>query len=143
MANVKKHFLEKYRDEQIEWLGGDLDSGITLDSYPRSLRQVILNLLINGADACRQAGKPVAVGVSADKSKDNSVEIRVIDHGPGLSKKEQKRIFDPFFSTKISGSGLGLYVCRKIIAEMGGTIIIDSVKDKKTEFVITIPQNNG
>lgn len=143
MTNVKKHFLEKYRDVQVKWLGDDLDPGITLDSYPRSLRQVILNLLINGADACRQAGKPVEVGVTVNKSKDKSITIRVIDHGPGISKKEQKRIFDPFFSTKLSGSGLGLYVSRKIIAEMGGDIVIDSVKDIKTEFVIKIPQNNG
>jgi len=139
VTSIKKHFHERYPDVPVDWIGGDLPDNLTFTGYRRSLRQVILNLLINGADACLAASKPVAVRVAAE-DKGNLMEIRVVDRGPGITKKELKRIFVPFYTTKHSGSGLGLYLCKKIVVEMGGDIIIKSVLGHKTEVIITLPK---
>ncbi len=139
VTSIKKHFHERYPDAPVDWIDGDLPGNLTFTGYHRSLRQVILNLLINGADACQAASKPVAVGVAVE-DKSNLVEIRVVDRGPGITKKELKRIFTPFYTTKHSGSGLGLYLCKKIIVEMGGDIIIKSALGHKTEVIITLPK---
>ncbi|MFQ5453961.1 MAG: PAS domain-containing sensor histidine kinase [Candidatus Zixiibacteriota bacterium] len=139
ITNIKKHFQSKYPEHQINWLENNYKSAVIIDSYPRSLRQVILNLLINGADACLAVSKPIAIGVAIE---DNSAEvvISITDCGPGLSKKEIKKIFTPFYTTKQSGSGLGLYLCKKIIEDMKGVIDIKSQKGKGTKLIIKLPR---
>ncbi len=142
LSNIKKHFHDNYPDAQIKWIGNEVPERLFFEGYQRSLRQVLMNLLMNGAEACLAASRPVTVGISA-ADKGDRVTIRVIDHGPGLNKKEQKRAFTPFYSTKQSGSGLGLYLSRKIVVEMGGQLIIESVPDQKTEVIITLPKTPG
>ncbi|UCG61192.1 MAG: sensor histidine kinase [Candidatus Zixiibacteriota bacterium] len=137
--NIRKHFQGKYPDQEVTWLKDGVPSDMVIETYPRSLRQVILNLLINGADACLEASKPVILGISA-AARGNRVLIRVIDHGPGLSKRELKKIFAPFYTTKQSGSGLGLFLTKKIVEEMGGEIDIESRKNEKTELIINLPR---
>ena len=137
--NVKKHFQSKYPEHEIVWLEGKIPSDLTLETYPRSLRQVMLNLLINGADACLSASKPIKLSVTAH-NKTGGVTIRVIDHGPGISRKELKKIFTPFYTTKQTGSGLGLYLTKKIIEEMGGVLDIESRLGEKTELIINLPK---
>jgi len=138
--NIKKHFQSKYPEHDINWLQFDIKPDINLQTYARSLRQVILNLLINGADACLAASKPIRLGINA-QDKGDRVAIHVIDHGPGITKKELKRIFTPFYTTKQTGSGLGLFLTKKIIEEMGGLIDIESRKNEKTELIIDLPKS--
>ena len=139
VTNIKRHFQSKYPDKQIEWLDSDTAPNLTIRSYPRSLRQVVLNLLINGADACIGAGKPVRVGVTLNESG-TAVCITVTDHGPGIGRRERKRIFTPFYTTKQTGSGLGLYLSKKIIADMGGALDIESELGRYTRFIISLPK---
>ncbi|MBD3257900.1 hypothetical protein GF377_05665 [candidate division GN15 bacterium] len=106
VTNLRKHLTDKFRDEQIEWIGDQSDD-CTFDGYPRSLRQVLLNLLINGVESCREAGKPIVVGLESHVL-DSEIELRVIDRGRGLGRKELKKIFTPFYTTRQAGSGLGL-----------------------------------
>ncbi len=139
VGNIKKHFQSKYPDRDIGWLDGVVPPDLVIETYPRSLRQVILNLLINGADACVAAAKPIKLGINAAE-KANRVIIRVVDHGPGIGKRELRKIFTPFYTTKQSGSGLGLFLTKKIVEEMGGHIDIESRKDEKTELIINLPK---
>jgi signal transduction histidine kinase len=139
VSNIRKHLHEKYPDTEINWIDDETPEDLIFEGYRRSLRQVLLNLLINGAEACLAASKPITIGISAADRGDH-VTIRVIDHGPGLSKKERKRIFTPFYTTKQSGSGLGLYLSKKIVVEMGGELIIESVSGQKTEVIINLPK---
>ncbi|UCE24299.1 MAG: HAMP domain-containing histidine kinase [Candidatus Zixiibacteriota bacterium] len=139
VENVKKHFQSKYPEHEIAWTEGKIPSDLTLETYPRSLRQVMLNLLINGADACLSASKPIKLSVTAENNT-GGVTIRVIDHGPGISKKELKKIFTPFYTTKQTGSGLGLYLTKKIIEEMGGVLDIESRSGERTELIINLPK---
>ncbi|MEW6411862.1 MAG: HAMP domain-containing sensor histidine kinase [Candidatus Zixiibacteriota bacterium] len=139
VENIKKHFQSKYPDNEIRWLDYTIDPGLTIQSYSRSLRQIILNLLINGADACLSASKSIEIGVSAEQ-RNSRIIIKVVDHGPGISKKELKKIFTPFYTTKQTGSGLGLYLTKKIVEEMKGVVDIASRKGEKTELIINLPK---
>ena len=139
-VGAKKHLLQRYDDVAIEWLGPPEFSPLTLQGYPRSLRQVLLNLLINGVEACQAAGKPVAVGLEV---RDDGPWVRLIvtDRGGGFNRKDLKRVFEPFYSTKQTGSGLGLYLSREIVTQMGGQLDIKSEPDRVTEVIISLPKN--
>ena len=65
------------------------------------------------------------------------VEIEVADNGPGIPADRLEQIFDPFFTTKEQGSGLGLYIAHRIVAEHGGTIVVTARPDGGTIFRIT------
>ncbi len=100
------------------------------------LRQCLLNLVRNAADAV--TGRPngrvdVRVGISA-----GGVEIVVSDNGPGVPVADQNRVFDPFFSTKQGGSGLGLALTQQIVHDHGGTLEVKPETGGAT-FVITLP----
>ena len=73
--------------------------------------------------------------------KNNMLEISIRDNGIGIENKIINKIFDPFFTTKTTGeaSGVGLYLSREIIQNNGGDIIVKSVKDEYSEFIITLP----
>ncbi len=137
--SVQKHLFEKYTGEEIVWLGGIEMPSLTTDGYPRSLRQVILNLLINGVESCREAGKPLEIGIDLTENE-KSIALTVVDHGGGIESKDLKKVFTPFYTTRQSGSGLGLYLSRKIVVEMGGSMRIKSEPDLKTEVIISLPK---
>jgi signal transduction histidine kinase len=139
VANIKKHLVDKYRSEQIDWLTTPASPDVIIVTYPRSLRQVVMNLLINGVDACREANRPLMIGLTVE-DKGDQVALTVTDRGPGITRKQLKTVFDPFYTTKQSGSGLGLYIAKKIVAEMGGDLVIESTLGEKTVVTITLPK---
>ncbi len=138
-VSVQKHLFEKYAGEEIIWLGGVETPSISIEGYPRSLRQVILNLLINGVESCREAGKPIEVGLNLIDSE-KSITLIALDHGGGIESKELKKVFTPFYTTRQSGSGLGLYLSRKIVMQMNGRMNIKSEPDLMTEVIISLPK---
>ncbi len=138
IGSLRKHLHQKYPSEEIGWIDNDIPSGLAFTGYRRSLRQVLLNLLINGADACRESGKPIEIGVAV-RSRGDQVELVVIDHGPGFPAAVRRRLFEPFFTTRQNGTGLGLYLSKKIVEEMGGEMLIESEAGKPTEVVLRIP----
>lgn len=147
ITSIKKHLNEKYSKESkeskegdlaIDWQGEPPAGDITMIGYPRSLRQVLLNLLINGVESCQQAGKSVKVGLGVEVTP-GSVELRVTDSGAGLTRRQQKHIFSPFYTTKKSGSGLGLYLSREIVAQMGGLMELESKPEIGTTINIKLP----
>ena len=141
-ANIRRHFQDQYPQETITWLDPrdniDATKPINVACHPRSLRQVILNLLINGADACRSASRPIQIGLNAIDNGDGTVAVIVTDNGDGMNKKELARAFDPFYTTRQTGSGLGLYLSRKIVAQIGGRMDIKSRPGHGAEVVIRL-----
>lgn len=138
LASVKKQLMDRQGVENVTWLGDESVPSLSFEGHPGSLRQVLTNLLFNGAESCQAAGRPVEVGISVEI--DNPwLRLRVIDHGPGLTRKELKKVFMPFYTTKQTGSGLGLYLSRKIVMEMGGTLDIRSEPGVKTEIAVKLP----
>jgi signal transduction histidine kinase len=119
----------------------DLDESPCIVSMdPTRLRQVLLNLLNNAIDALPEGGM-IDVGVRGARSQ---VEITVADDGPGIAPEDWERVFVPFFSTKASGTGLGLALARKFIEEAGGTIrCSESPLSRGTCFKVTLPASAG
>ncbi len=103
------------------------------------LQQVLLNLARNAFEAVQEqpAGQR-QVKISAEHS-DGEVEIRVCDNGPGISPQIADRLFDPFASTKGSGTGLGLAMSRTIVKSHGGTIGTRKVKPRGATFYVRLP----
>ena len=101
------------------------------------MEQVFVNLLINAVQAVPNDG---TVQVKSSLSEQEScVSIEVTDNGPGISRKEQSKIFEPFFSTKPNGTGLGLSVSYGIVRNHQGNISVQSRPGKGTRFIVKIP----
>ncbi|HTZ19160.1 MAG TPA: ATP-binding protein, partial [Dissulfurispiraceae bacterium] len=99
------------------------------------LSQVFVNLVLNAIDAMPEGG---ALTVRSYVT-DSSVTIQFADTGVGMPKERLMKIFDPFYTTKEKGTGLGLAVSYNIIKKMNGIISVDSELGKGTTFTITIP----
>ena len=138
LRGVARQIGEKYGPEPIVWESFNLPESMPVYGFRRSLRQVIFNLLTNAADACREISTEIKIGLEA-KVKDGRIRLRISDAGGGIDKKELARIFTPFYTTKRTGSGLGLYLSRKLIEEMGGRLQIRSEPGHGTEVQIELP----
>ncbi|MFH0794308.1 MAG: GAF domain-containing sensor histidine kinase [bacterium] len=131
---------ESARDNQVE-LESELDSKITPSMFDGTrVHDAVLNLVNNACDACKDIGGAKVRVVSVFHEADRMIEIRVEDNGTGIPENIQRKIFEPFFSTKGSkGTGLGLAVTRKIIEEHEGTIALHSEEGVGTTFTIHLP----
>lgn len=118
----------------------DLDSQLpAIYGVADQLTQVVMNLLINAADALRSVeDRPWEITLSSEVYEGN-VRLVVADNGCGMSKDTINRAFEAFFTTKSSGTGLGLSLCYSIITEHGGTIEIDSALGEGTQVRLTLP----
>ena len=106
--------------------------------HANALQQVLLNLIVNARDAMEGHGEiRIATGVAADRP--GRVWLQVTDTGPGIPPEAMSRIFDPFYTTKPSGTGLGLSVSYGIIQDHNGTIDVESAPGKGTTFLLTFP----
>ena len=100
-------------------------------------KQAILNLLINATQAMGESGGELII---RSHSSGGEQYIEIIDTGPGIEPENQEKIFDPYFTTRSGGTGLGLPTCRRIIEEMNGHINLHSEPGKGTSFAITLPR---
>ena len=106
------------------------------------LEQVFRNLFQNSLAAC---GDPVVIRVSCRQTVAScgaAVELRIRDNGPGLSPEQRARVFDAFFTTKTTGTGLGMAIVQRIIESHGGSISLGETSEG-AEFVITLPREEG
>ena len=101
------------------------------------LQQVFLNLMTNAIDAIGREGR---IDI-ASRNEDGMISVDVTDNGPGIPEDRQKKVFDPFYTTKETGkgTGLGLWVSYDIIQKMGGTIRLRSRVGEGTTFTVSIP----
>jgi signal transduction histidine kinase len=111
-----------------------------VDGDPVQLQQVLLNLVINAFDAMRDT--PVSncrVAIATQPIGDGTVHISVRDYGLGISKEMRERLFDPFFSTKSEGLGMGLAIVRSIVQSHGGTITAENADGGGARFQFVLP----
>jgi len=104
------------------------------------IKQVLLNLLGNAAEAAGEGGR-IRVSSTAESETDGRrmVVVRVSDSGPGIPDEVARRIFEPFFSTKDEGTGLGLCIAATIMARHEGRLVLESSDERGTTFAIHIP----
>jgi len=104
------------------------------------LQQVLLNILLNAFDAMRACdANEREVTVRAQSRKDGFVLIAVRDTGPGLDESAIERIFQPFYTTKHDGLGMGLSICRSIINAHGGVLWAENNPERGATFYFTVP----
>ena len=119
-----------------------LDANLpAIDGDPVQLQQVLLNLVINAFDAMRDT-PPFSrkVLIATQSNGDGTVRTSVRDHGVGISEDMRDRLFDPFFSTKTEGLGMGLAIVRSIVEAHGGTITAENADGggARFEFVLRV-----
>ncbi|HUH02472.1 MAG TPA: HAMP domain-containing sensor histidine kinase [Kofleriaceae bacterium] len=102
------------------------------------LLQVALNLLLNAGQAL--GSQPDGWLLVQTTASDRHVSLCVADNGPGMTAEQQAAAFDPFVTTRTSGSGLGLYVCQHVVASYQGDISIDSRAGEGTRVVVRLPR---
>ena len=102
---------------------------------PDQIRAVLVNLLRNAKEAC-SPGDEIFVST---RPRDGFVEILVTDTGPGMTPEVAGQVFQPYFSTKKGGTGLGLALAQRIVEEHGGTLALNTEVDKGTQFSLRLP----
>jgi signal transduction histidine kinase len=103
------------------------------------MRQVFVNLVRNAWEAVGETGRIKIAAVLTGEGAARRVRVRVSDNGCGIAEKDWENIFEPFFSTKSSGFGLGLANARKIVEQHGGTIRVVRKRAPGTAFEVLIP----
>ncbi len=118
-----------------------VDPHVVIKGDPQRLRQVFWNLLINACQAMPQGGEiMVTAKPYSDVNEDTDwCEITIADTGQGIAREDRDKIFNPFYTTKTGGTGLGLAIVYRIIEDHRGTITVDSVPGKGTQFSIRLP----
>jgi signal transduction histidine kinase len=124
-------------------LGGDVvvsgDFGV-IDGDEVLLRQAFSNLLRNALEACAGTGTPPRVVVHSDTdAAQKAWRITVSDNGPGVAEVHRELVFQPFFTLKRNGTGLGLALVQKIVVFHNGRIAVGSAAGGGASFLVTLP----
>ncbi len=149
--NLDRFSIEQILDESIKALADTLElKKVVLEkSYEKGLpqvlvdadklKQVFLNILRNAFEAVEEKGK-INISLSLLKEKEASkIRVFISDNGCGIPEEKREAVFEPFYTTKPSGIGLGLPIARKIIEQHRGTIRVKENPAKGTSFEILIP----
>ncbi|MEM2949570.1 MAG: CHASE4 domain-containing protein [Nitrososphaeria archaeon] len=114
------------------------EEGLKVVSDPIILRRVLANIILNAVQAMPEGGKLIIGGVREGEE----VVLTVTDTGRGIPRELQEKVFEPLFTTKSKGMGLGLAVCKRLIEFLGGKITFYSMEGVGTTFTITLPLSN-
>jgi len=131
--------LALYREDhpQIQF-EGDIDPSLPLVHIdPQQIKQAMANLVNNAMAAIDAEGRVTITAVHEPAFK--RVRIEVADDGPGISDEDKERLFEPYFSTKKAGMGLGLTIVSSIIADHNGTVTVQDNLPRGAKFVVLLP----
>jgi PAS domain S-box-containing protein len=127
-ATLRKHRVELEKELACTLPRCRLDATL--------IEQVVLNLLTNAAEALRQSeAKRIRVRTALEQG---AVVIRVADSGPGIAEGLRDKVFDPFYTTKSDGTGIGLSLCQRILNDHHGTLIVEESGWGGAEFVVSL-----
>ena len=136
VVNEVKLALDIFQEDYIDYKYSTDTIIAKLDKI--QLTRIMTNLITNAIQAVKHSDEPrILVDV---KEADNNVIIEVIDNGYGIAEEDEKKVFEPRFTTKSSGMGLGLPMIKSIVEAYGGTIIFESNIKKGTVFRVTLPK---
>jgi two-component system sensor histidine kinase PilS (NtrC family) len=138
VAEVAKSFQQERREGIT--IETSLEKGVGVQGAPGPLRQVLWNLVRNAAEAMPRGGR-VRLVVALDRGEGGAPEaiLTVADTGVGMSREALEHIFEPFFSTKSGGTGLGLATVARVVEEHGGSIDTQSELGQGTTFTVRFP----
>ena len=134
---IVRHELQEHGVELRTELDGSLPA---LEGDGTQLQQVVLNLVMNAIEAMQSAA-PRILSIRSCVSKQNFVHVAVEDTGTGIDPSDHNHIFNPMFTTKERGMGIGLSICRSIIESHNGRIWVTPGIDKGSIFQFELPMN--
>jgi two-component system nitrogen regulation sensor histidine kinase NtrY len=143
--NVPMLFELKIDDEYIKLENDERTTkklpGVICKFDRDQIVRMLVNLISNAVVVSQGRGVPVVVSVES-MTGSSMLKIKVKDYGDGLSKEVRSRLFEPYFSTKKTGTGLGLVIAKQIVDEHFGRIYVEENHPKGTVFVVEIPAIN-
>jgi signal transduction histidine kinase len=107
---------------------------------PLQMGQVFLNLIMNAVQAMPTGG---ILTLRGSQNSEETVRLEVVDTGPGISPENMRKLFQPLFTTKARGIGLGLVVCRNLTEANDGRIEVASEPGQGTTFTVMLPIERG
>jgi signal transduction histidine kinase len=134
LAEIQAFLAEPLRHRHVEVALHLGPTPVRVTADPDALKQVVLNLLLNAAEAMPRGGTVTLAGPGVD-----GIEVAVIDEGDGLAPEVEAQAFEPFFSTKPQGTGLGLPLCRRIVEEHGGRILLANAPGRGAVATVCLP----
>ena len=140
--------IELARSEAVKngvSLQTELEDGLPLVNGDRvQLQQVILNLIVNAIQAMDNVAKGSRnVVITTAQAEPDGVLVAVKDSGPGLAADSLERVFDPFYTTKPGGLGMGLSICRSIIEAHAGRLWVTPNQPRGAIFHFAVPAHAG
>jgi signal transduction histidine kinase len=136
VEDVKRMAHDEFRANRVHLIC-ECENGTRVSMDSDKIRQVLLNLVQNALHASPE-GAEVRLSVDGDGS---SIKFVVEDRGAGIPAENLERVFQPFFTTKAKGTGLGLPIAQRIVREHGGHIHVKSVPGNGTQFKIVLPKS--
>lgn len=135
--------LVEYERNEVR-VGVDVQGDIPLvRALPTRLMQVLSNLILNAYQAMRGKGSLSITLRAGGEQNPPCAVIEITDSGPGIPPEHAPHVFEPFFTTGKGGSGLGLYICKTIVEDLGGTISLSIPSQGGTTFRIVLPETGG
>jgi signal transduction histidine kinase len=147
MEDILESALETFRDRARRssiTIIRQYDADGRLEGDSEQLRRVMINLVGNAIDALEEAriAQPEIRVSMGENLAGSEVWVRVSDNGLGIEEDVRAQIFDPFYTSRAEGTGLGLALCRKIVDNHGGSIEVETASGEGTEFLLTFPKTN-
>ena len=136
LSELVENTVKLFEDNAIRF-EYEIPSGIFLHTNKEQISRVLINILKNAKESISENTKGV-ISVSMRKNIKN-IAIAIKDNGTGIPEHLKERIFEPKFTTKSTGSGIGLAISKKIAESMGGEIIVRSEENKGSEFIVLLP----
>ncbi len=148
MEDILESALETFRDRARRSsikIVRQYDADGHLEGDSEQLRRVMINLVGNAIDALEEAriAQPEIRVSMGENLAGTEVWVRVSDNGLGIDEDVRAQIFDPFYTSRAEGTGLGLALCRKIVDNHSGSIEVETASGEGTEFLLTFPKTNN
>ena len=143
IRNIAELFKLEIKNKQIKFnleLSPDISQ---IQADEDQVRQILMNVIINAIQAIPKKGEIKIKTEKALLRGESAIKLIIKDSGVGIPEKDFNQIFDPFFSTKEKGSGLGLSIVYKLTEAHQGEIKVESKEGEGTKFVIFLPQKGG
>jgi signal transduction histidine kinase len=125
--------------QHVEVQGHGLDTLGSVACHAATLRRAVLNLVQNALEAMPQGGTLTLTG----QHTPTHVQLHIQDTGSGIAPAHRAHLFEPLYTTKPGGTGLGLYIVQEIVAAHGGHVSVESVEGQGTTFTLTLPWTGG
>lgn len=139
LHEILHQFSHVFSEHKITWAVIAHNNQISITTNTQALSQIFLNVLMNSIEAVQDVSNGhIKIIVS---EADEKVEIDIIDNGDGLSEEDIERVFEPRFSTKNRGSGLGLTIVRDLLTLMKGSVTLFKKKDDLTVLRLMLPKS--